>query len=129
MPHDNARRRRTLADVEIRVGVLGSKVDHPSAQRLTAEQHERLRAEARTLQWVVRERRHRAEWAEVLARVEALVERVERLVPVVEVEVPAQTRGVEPPRGADRLRGAEQPRGADRLREVGRPVLFCRPER
>ncbi|MFC6094168.1 hypothetical protein [Saccharothrix lopnurensis] len=93
MPHDNERRRRSLADVEIRVGVLGSKVDHPSAQRLTAEQHERLRAEARTLQWVVRERRHRAEWADLLVRVEALVERVEQLVPVVEVDVPAQVRG------------------------------------
>ncbi|MFC5053082.1 hypothetical protein [Saccharothrix xinjiangensis] len=93
MPHDNERRRRSLVDVEIRVGVLGSKVDHPSAQRLTAEQHERLRAEARTLQWVVRERRHRAEWADLLARVEVLVERVEQLEPVAEVDVPVQSRG------------------------------------
>ena len=111
MPHDNERRRRSLADVEIRVGVLGSKVDHPSAQRLTAEQHERLRAEARTLQWVVRERRHRAEWADLLVRVEALVERVEGLMPVVEVDVPAQSRGTE--REVDRVRGAADLRLAD----------------
>ncbi|WP_306747380.1 hypothetical protein [Saccharothrix yanglingensis] len=105
MSHDNARRRQSLADVEQRVGVLGSKVDHPSAQRLTVEQHERLRAEVRTVQWVARERRHRVEWATVLARVEALVERVDRMVPVVEVDVPAQARGAGPrvarPREAD----------------------------
>ncbi|MGM1063700.1 hypothetical protein [Saccharothrix sp. Mg75] len=96
MSHDNARRRRTLADVEQRVGVLGSKVDHPSAQRLTVEQYERLRAEVRTVQWVARERRHRVEWAGVLARVEELAGRVDRLAPEVEVDVPVQARGPEP---------------------------------
>ncbi|MCE7000584.1 hypothetical protein LZG04_38085 [Saccharothrix sp. S26] len=72
--------------------VLSSKLDHPSAQRLDAEQFERLRAEVRTLRWVVRERLHRPEWADLIAQVEAMVDRVERLDPSlsVEVEVPSQ---------------------------------------
>jgi hypothetical protein len=77
------------------VGVLASKLDHPSAQRLDAEQFERMRAEVRTLRWVVRERGHRAEWADLVAVVEVLVERVERLDPEAEreVDVPSQARG------------------------------------
>ncbi|KOX12697.1 hypothetical protein ADK67_46570 [Saccharothrix sp. NRRL B-16348] len=79
-------------DIGIRVRVLSSKLDHPSAQRLDAEQYERLRAEVRTLRWVVRERLHRPEWADLIAEVEGMVERVERLDPAlsVEVEVPPQ---------------------------------------
>lgn len=77
------------------MGVLASKLDHPSAQRLDAEQFERMRAEVRTLRWVVRERGHRAEWADLVALVEVLVERVERLDPECEreVDVPSQARG------------------------------------
>ena len=82
-------------DIGIRVRVLSSKLDHPSAQRLDAEQFERLRAEVRTLRWVVRERLHRPEWADLIAEVEAMVERVERLDPALalEVEVPPQAGG------------------------------------
>ena len=81
-------------DIGTRVRVLSSKLDHPSAQRLDAEQFERLRAEVRTLRWVVRERLHRPEWADLIAQVEAMVERVERLDPALalEVEVPSQAR-------------------------------------
>jgi hypothetical protein len=87
-------------DIGIRVRVLSSKLDHPSAQRLDAEQFERLRAEVRTLRWVVRERLHRPEWADLIAEVEAMVERVERLDPALarEVEVPPQAR-VSPEQG------------------------------
>lgn len=82
-------------DVGTRVRVLASKLDHPSAQRLDAEQFERLRAEARTLRWVVRERLHRPEWAALIAEVEVLVDRVERLDPAAarEIEVPSQASG------------------------------------
>ncbi|XVS63338.1 hypothetical protein ACQPYE_34550 [Actinosynnema sp. CA-299493] len=110
MPYDNARRRRSLVDIGIRVRVLSSKLDHPSAQRLDAEQFERLRAEVRTLRWVVRERLHRPEWADLIAEVEAMVERVERLDPALalEVEVPPQA-GVSRGRVApDRDRGAAE---------------------
>ncbi|WP_367136117.1 hypothetical protein [Saccharothrix sp. HUAS TT1] len=81
-------------DIGTRVRVLSSKLDHPSAQRLDLEQFERLRAEVRTLRWVVRERLHRPEWADLVAQVEAMVERVERLDPELcrEVEVPSQSR-------------------------------------
>ncbi|WP_447009406.1 hypothetical protein [Saccharothrix hoggarensis] len=74
---------------------MASKLDHPSAQRLDAEQFERLRAEVRTLRWVVRERLHRPEWASLIAEVEVLVERVELLDPAREreIEVPAQVCG------------------------------------
>ncbi|PSL58340.1 hypothetical protein B0I31_101558 [Saccharothrix carnea] len=79
-------------DIGTRVRVLSSKLDHPSAQRLDAEQFERLRAEVRTLRWVVRERLHRPEWADLIAEVEAMVERVAGLDPALarEVEVPSQ---------------------------------------
>lgn len=79
-------------DIGTRVRVLSSKLDHPSAQRLDEEQFERLRAEVRTLRWVVRERLHRPEWAELIEQVEAMVERVEKLDPALarEVEVPPQ---------------------------------------
>ncbi len=84
-------------DVGTRVRVVASKLDHPSAQRLDPEQFERLRAEVRTLRWVVRERLHRPEWAGLIAEVEVLVERVELLDPAAqrEVEVPPQARGPE----------------------------------
>lgn len=84
-------------DVGTRVRVVASKLDHPSAQRLDAEQFERLRAEVRTLRWVVRERLHRPEWAGLIAEVEVLIERVERLDPAAEqeIEVPAQASGAE----------------------------------
>lgn len=84
-------------DVGTRVRVVASKLDHPSAQRLDVEQFERLRAEVRTLRWVVRERLHRPEWADLIAEVEVLVERVEGLDPALarEIEVPRQARGVD----------------------------------
>ncbi|MER5260572.1 hypothetical protein ABTZ99_00650 [Actinosynnema sp. NPDC002837] len=123
MPYDNARRRRSLVDIGIRVRVLSSKLDHPSAQRLDAEQFERLRAEVRTLRWVVRERLHRPEWADLIAEVEAMVERVEGLDPALalEVEVPPQAGGslgrVAPDRGSAE-RGSAQP--GDRVPLSGR---------
>lgn len=101
-------------DIGIRVRVVASKLDHPSAQRLDAEQFERLRAEVRTLRWVVLERRRRPDWAELVAQVEVLADRVERLDPEVppEVDVPVQARGSEervPGRQAGRRDGVAAP--------------------
>ena len=109
-------------DIGIRVRVLSSKLDHPSAQRLDAEQFERLRAEVRTLRWVVRERLHRPEWADLIAEVEAMVERVERLDPALalEVEVPPQA-GV----SLGRVATASAERGAAERGSVER-VTECR---
>ncbi|WP_141980971.1 hypothetical protein [Saccharothrix saharensis] len=106
--------------------VLSSKLDHPSAQRLDAEQFERLRAEVRTLRWVVRERLHRPEWAELISQVETMVERVERLDPALalEVEVPSQAGAsqgrVSPDRGGADRGGPGLGRAGDRVPLNGR---------
>lgn len=104
-------------DIGTRVRVVSSKLDHPSAQRLDEEQFERLRAEVRTLRWVVRERLHRPEWADLIAQVEVLVERVERLDPAIarEVEVPPQARG-----SADRVASADRVVSGERVRSAER---------
>jgi hypothetical protein len=116
-------------DIGTRVRVLSSKLDHPSAQRLDAEQFERLRAEVRTLRWVVRERLHRPDWADLIAEVEGMVERVERLDPALalEVEVPPQAGAfqgrVSPDRGSAERGSVEL--GSERLGPVER-VTECR---
>ncbi|WP_285752557.1 hypothetical protein [Lentzea sp. NBRC 105346] len=70
---------------------MAAKLVHPSAQVLSAEQHARLKAEARTCYWLTID--HCAEstaWQELHLRVLDLVRQIDELDPRREVHIPGQ---------------------------------------